>query len=155
MLGRTDGQIIPHRLQWLLAAPVLLILSNHCPQTKICNHRPQTKICNHRPWCQKQIGMQSVDGLGGRVPPVPRSQLVRLSRISKVVSFSRISQIVRLSNSDRWMALVPKGRHQWKKNVFFRALPEFFGPFSRSAFLVNKKSLFLQKCQCIELLTVF
>ena len=27
-------------------------------------------------------------------------------------------------------------------------LPEFFGPFSRSAFLVNKKSLFLQKCQC-------
>ena len=34
-------------------------------------------------------------------------------------------------------------------------MPEFFGPFSRSAFLVNKKSLFLQKCQCIELLTVF
>ena len=34
-------------------------------------------------------------------------------------------------------------------------LPEFFGPLSRSAFLVNKKSLFLQKCQCIELLTVF
>ena len=27
--------------------------------------------------------------------------------------------------------------------------------YSRSAFLVNKKSLFLQKCQCIELLTVF
>ena len=26
-----------------------------------------------------------------------------------------------------------------------------FWPFSRSAFLVNKKSLFLQKCQCIEL----
>ena len=52
-----------------------------------------------------------------------------------------------------------------KKNVFFRALPEwwggglpmpeFFGPLSISAFLVNKKSLFLQKCQCIELLTVF
>ena len=34
-------------------------------------------------------------------------------------------------------------------------LPEFFGPLFRSAFLVNKKSLFLQKCQCIELLTVF
>ena len=34
-------------------------------------------------------------------------------------------------------------------------LPDFFGPFSRSAFLVNKKSLFLQKCQCIELLTCF
>ena len=34
-------------------------------------------------------------------------------------------------------------------------MPEFFGLFSRSAFLVNKKSLFLQKCQCIELLTVF
>ena len=34
-------------------------------------------------------------------------------------------------------------------------MPEFFGPFSRSAFLVSKKSLFLQKCQCIELLTVF
>ena len=33
--------------------------------------------------------------------------------------------------------------------------PEFFGPFSKSAILVNKKSLFLQKCQCIELLTVF
>ena len=30
-----------------------------------------------------------------------------------------------------------------------------FWPFFRSAFLVNKKSLFLQKCQCIELLTVF
>ena len=34
-------------------------------------------------------------------------------------------------------------------------MPEFFGPFSRTAFLVNTKSLFLQKCQCIELLTVF
>ena len=34
-------------------------------------------------------------------------------------------------------------------------MPEFFGPFSRSPFLVNKKSLFLQKCQCIELLNVF
>ena len=34
-------------------------------------------------------------------------------------------------------------------------MPEFFGPFSRSAFLVNNNSLFLQKCQCIELLTVF
>ena len=34
-------------------------------------------------------------------------------------------------------------------------MPEFFGPLSISAFLVNKKSLFLQKCQCIELLTVF
>ena len=33
-------------------------------------------------------------------------------------------------------------------------MPEFFGPLFRSAFLVNKKSLFLQKCQCIELLTV-
>ena len=31
----------------------------------------------------------------------------------------------------------------------------FFCPLSISAFLVNKKSLFLQKCQCIELLTVF
>ena len=34
-------------------------------------------------------------------------------------------------------------------------MPEFFGPLFRNAFLVNKKSLFLQKCQCIELLTVF
>ena len=34
-------------------------------------------------------------------------------------------------------------------------MPEFFGPLFRSAFLVNKKSLFLQKCQCTELLTVF
>ena len=34
-------------------------------------------------------------------------------------------------------------------------MPDFFGPLFRSAFLVNKKSLFLQKCQCIELLTVF
>ena len=34
-------------------------------------------------------------------------------------------------------------------------MAEFFGPFSKSAFLVNKKSLFLQKCQCIDLLTVF
>ena len=32
---------------------------------------------------------------------------------------------------------------------------EFFGPLSRNAFLVNKKSLFLQKCQCFELLTIF
>ena len=30
-------------------------------------------------------------------------------------------------------------------------MPEFFGPLFKSAFLVNKKSLFLQKCQCIEL----
>ena len=35
------------------------------------------------------------------------------------------------------------------------SMPEFFGPLFRSAFWVNKKSLFLQKCQCIELLTVF
>ena len=34
-------------------------------------------------------------------------------------------------------------------------MPEFFGPLFRSAFLVNKKSLFLQKCQCIELLIGF
>ena len=34
-------------------------------------------------------------------------------------------------------------------------MPDFFGPLFRSAFLVNKKSLFLQKCQCIELLTGF
>ena len=34
-------------------------------------------------------------------------------------------------------------------------MPEFFGPLFRSAFLVNKKSLFRQKCQCIDLLTVF
>ena len=31
-------------------------------------------------------------------------------------------------------------------------MPEIFGPLFRSAFLVNKKSLFLQKCQCIELM---
>ena len=53
----------------------------------------------------------------------------------------------------------------WKENFFFRALPEWgggglpmpkcFGPLFRSAFLVNKQSLFLQKCQCIELLTDF
>ena len=29
-------------------------------------------------------------------------------------------------------------------------MPEFFGPFSRSAFLVNKKRLFLQKCQFLN-----
>ena len=34
-------------------------------------------------------------------------------------------------------------------------MPEFCGPLFRSVFLVNKKSLFLQKCQCIEFLTVF
>ena len=39
--------------------------------------------------------------------------------------------------------------------VYPLPMAEFFGPLSRSAFLVNKKSLFLQKCQCIELLTVF
>ena len=53
-----------------------------------------------------------------------------------------------------------KGRGQLKNNVFFRIarimggglpMPEIFGPLFRSAFLVNKKSLFLQKCQCIEL----
>ena len=58
-----------------------------------------------------------------------------------------------------------KGRPQWKKKRFLSAIariwggrlpmPEFFGPLSKSAFLVNKESLFLQKCQCIELLTVF
>ena len=59
-----------------------------------------------------------------------------------------------------------KGRDPMKKNVFFRALPEkwgggglpmaeIFGPLFRSAFLVNKKSVFLQNCQCIELLTAF
>ena len=59
-----------------------------------------------------------------------------------------------------------KGRGQLKKKRFLSGIarmmgggglpmPEFFGPFFRSAFLVNKKSLFLQKCQCIELLTVF
>ena len=30
-----------------------------------------------------------------------------------------------------------------------------FDPLFRSAFLGNRKSLFLQKCQCIELLAVF
>ena len=29
----------------------------------------------------------------------------------------------------------------------------FLCPFSRSAFLVNKKSVFRQKCHCLELLT--
>ena len=58
-----------------------------------------------------------------------------------------------------------KGRPQLKKNVFFQGLQggggggsthaRIFWPSFRSAFLVNKKSLFLQKCQCIELLTVF
>ena len=58
-----------------------------------------------------------------------------------------------------------KGRGQRKKKRFLSGIarirrgglpmPEFFGPLSRSAFLVNKKSSFLQKCQCIELLTVF
>ena len=57
----------------------------------------------------------------------------------------------------------PKGRHQLKKNVFFRALPEwwggglpmpeFFGPLFRSAFLVNKKSLFLQTSQELRMLS--
>ena len=35
------------------------------------------------------------------------------------------------------------------------SMPDFFGPFSRSAFFVNIKSLFFQKCLCIELLTVY
>ena len=48
-----------------------------------------------------------------------------------------------------------KGKISTEKNVFFLPMPEFFGPFSISAFLVNKKSLSLQKCQCIELSTVF
>ena len=67
-----------------------------------------------------------------------------------------------MASSDKWLREGING----KKNVFFWALlewwggeglpmPEFFGPFSRSAFWVNKKSLCLQKCQCIELLTVF
>ena len=59
---------------------------------------------------------------------------------------------------------IGSGRHQWKKRFLSGIarmrggglpMPELFGPFPRSAFLVNKKSLFLQKCQCIELLTVF
>ena len=59
-----------------------------------------------------------------------------------------------------------KGRHQREKTFSFGHCPNdvcgggstharIFGPLSRSAFLVNKKSLFIQKCQCIELLTVF
>ena len=57
-----------------------------------------------------------------------------------------------------------KGRLQWKKRFSFGhcpnkggglPMPEFFGPLSRRAFLVNKKGLFLQECQFIELLTVF
>ena len=44
-----------------------------------------------------------------------------------------------------------KGRHQYKKTL----KNQFFGPFSRGAFVVNKKSLFLQKCQCIEPIAVF
>ena len=67
------------------------------------------------------------------------------------------------------LALLPGlqvlGRGQLKKKCFLSGIarmmgggvpmPESFGPLFRSAFLVNKKSLFLQKCQCIELLTVF
>ena len=45
--------------------------------------------------------------------------------------------------------------HCPKKGKGDLPMPEIFGPFSRSAFLVIKKSQFLQKCQCIELLTVF
>ena len=37
--------------------------------------------------------------------------------------------------------------HSGGKMLFFRGLPDFFGTFSRSAFLVNKRSLFLPKCQ--------
>ena len=55
-----------------------------------------------------------------------------------------------------------KGRFHEKMYLFFwilskwggGALPNFCHLFI-SAFLVNKKSLFPQKCQCIELLTVF
>ena len=52
----------------------------------------------------------------------------------------------------------------WKNTFSFGHCPNYgggsthariFGPLFRSAFFVNKKSLFLQKCQCIELLTVF
>ena len=72
------------------------------------------------------------------------------------------------ANRKLWPPVPPTlGKTSMEKNVFFWALPEWGGggrgptharifcPFSRSAFLVNKKSLFLQKCQCIELLTVF
>ena len=58
-----------------------------------------------------------------------------------------------------------KGRGQLKKKRFLSGIarimggglpmPEFFGPLFISAFLVIKKSLLLQKCQCIELLSVF
>ena len=37
--------------------------------------------------------------------------------------------------------------HSGGKMLFFRGLPDFFGTFSRSAFLVNKMSLFLPNCQ--------
>ena len=83
--------------------------------------------------------------------------------------FSKLKYIIRRCqrhNGDRGWGhhLYVLGKTSMKKNVFFRASPEWgagsthariFGPFSRSAFLVNKKSLFLQKCQYIELLTVF
>ena len=52
-----------------------------------------------------------------------------------------------------------KGRGQRKKKRFLSGIDRMMGggvyPCPNFAFLVNKKSLFLQKCQCIELLTVF
>ena len=78
-----------------------------------------------------------------------------------------ISALVRLNKLDNFVVRHhSKGRHQLKKKHFLSGIarimgggglpmPEFFGPLFRSAFLVNKKSLYLQKCQCIEHLTVF
>ena len=70
------------------------------------------------------------------------------------------------SSCSKWLFRSPFWLREdlnWKKTFSFGhcpnngggglPMPEFFGPLFRSAFLVNKKSLFLQKC--IELLTVF
>ena len=70
---------------------------------------------------------------------------------------------VRLQNKRecRVPPIIPYGGHREKVFVFFLALPllegrgeglampEFFGPFSRRAYLVNKRSLFLLTFNCL------
>ena len=101
------------------------------------------------------------------------SVLINYHKIEVLVSISTISLLVKqrtdkYSKKSNWIAVnesyeVREGVNGKKRFLSGIArimggglpMPEIFGPLFRSAFLVNKKSLFLQKCQCIELLTIF
>ena len=86
------------------------------------------------------------------------------SRSSLVLIWKRAESSVGVEKgkSEQLLSVSIREEVNWKKNVFFQACPNKGGgaypcpnflALFRSAFLVNKKSLFLQKC--IELLIAF